>query len=90
MASVIRSSTSGIWRTKRLFFQYRIEALCASTPHPDFEWYPYDSLGSFYTLAGLLTGERQYLLDLIGDKPVLDVGCGDGTSRSSWSHSAAR
>jgi len=47
-------------------------------PHPGFEWYPYDSLGSFCSLAGLLTGKRQFLLDLIGDQPVLDVGCGDG------------
>src|SRR5262245_62023684 len=63
---------------KAALFQYRIDAVCASTTHSGFKWYPYDSLGSFYTLAELLTGERQYLLDLIGGKPVLDVGCGDG------------
>lgn len=59
-------------------FQHRLDAVRSSLPDPGFEWYPYDSLGSFYTLANLLTGHRQFLLDLIGDQPVLDVGCGDG------------
>jgi SAM-dependent methyltransferase len=59
-------------------FQHRLDAVRASISNPGFDWYPYDSLGSFHTLAGLLTGPRRFLLDLIGDKPVLDVGCGDG------------
>src|SRR5215510_7601623 len=59
-------------------FQRRISAIQASLPARGFEWYPYDSLGNFFVLADLLTGERQFLLDLIGEAPVLDVGCGDG------------
>jgi len=59
-------------------FQHRMERVRTSISNPGFDWYPYDSLGSFHTLAGLLTGPRKFLLDLIGDKPVLDVGCGDG------------
>src|SRR5690242_17116753 len=63
---------------KANLFQHHLIAVQASIPHPDFEWYPYDSLGGLYTMADLLTGERQFLLDLIGDRPVLDIGCGDG------------
>src|SRR6266702_2415300 len=63
---------------KAASFQGRIGAIQASLPATGFEWYPYDSLGNFFVLADLLTGERQFLLDLIGDAPVLDVGCGDG------------
>src|SRR5713226_9437132 len=63
---------------KAASFQGRISAIQAGLPAPGFEWYPYDSLGNFFVLADLLTGERQFLLDLIGDAPVLDVGCGDG------------
>ncbi len=44
----------------------------------DFSWYRYDTLGSFCTLDRLLTGERRCLSRLIGEDPVLDVGCGDG------------
>src|SRR5690349_3955421 len=58
-------------------FQQRISGVQAGLG-ASFDWYPYDSLGNFFVLAGLLTGERQFLLDLIGDRPVLDVGCGDG------------
>jgi tRNA (mo5U34)-methyltransferase len=59
-------------------FQRRLEAVRADLPAPGFDWYPYDSLGSFYILADLLTGDSRRLLDLIADKPVLDIGCGDG------------
>src|SRR5258708_23902242 len=63
---------------KAASFQRRTGAIQASLPAPGFEWYPYDSLGNFFVLADLLTGERRFLLDLIGDAPLLDVGCGDG------------
>lgn len=63
---------------KAALFQRRIGAIQAGLPRPGFDWYPYDSLGNFFVLADLLTGERQFLLDLIGEAPVLDVGCGDG------------
>ncbi|HTM48286.1 MAG TPA: methyltransferase domain-containing protein [Bryobacteraceae bacterium] len=58
-------------------FQKRIGAIQAAGS-PGFDWYPYDSLGNFFVLADLLTGERRFLLDLIGNRPALDVGCGDG------------
>ncbi|MCC7174407.1 MAG: methyltransferase domain-containing protein [Bryobacterales bacterium] len=41
-------------------------------------WYPYDSLGAFSVLEGVLTGQHRYLLDLARGRPVLDLGCGDG------------
>jgi len=47
--------------------------------HPaEFDWYPYVTFGNLVHLDHLLTGEHRRLLELIGDEPVLDVGCGDG------------
>ncbi|MBR8830020.1 MAG: hypothetical protein N5P05_003323 [Chroococcopsis gigantea SAG 12.99] len=43
-----------------------------------FDWYPYNTLTNFVTLEKLLTGENRFLLELIGDKPVIDIGCADG------------
>lgn len=43
-----------------------------------FRWYPYDSLGTFYTLDEVLTAGNRRLLELVGGEPVLDCGCGDG------------
>ncbi len=43
-----------------------------------FKWYPYGTLNSFYLLDKLLTGEHRFLLDLIGSRPTLDIGCADG------------
>lgn len=45
---------------------------------PGLEWYPWASLGQFDILDGFLRSDPQALLDLIGNEPVLDVGCGDG------------
>lgn len=59
-------------------FQFKLDAVKAQINPATFGWYPYDSLGSFYTLDEILTGERRGLLDLIGGDPVLDAGCGDG------------
>ena len=49
-----------------------------SSLHPNVAWYPYDSLGSFFELDKLLTGEWRYPLDLAGSDPVLDLCCADG------------
>src|SRR5258708_34725485 len=59
-------------------FQHRLDAVRAGHSNPGFDCYPYDSLVSLHTLAGLLSGPRKFRVELIGDKPVLDVGCGDG------------
>jgi hypothetical protein len=44
---------------------------------PDF-WYPYGTLSNFSHFNALLTGEHRFLLNLIGDKPTVDIGCADG------------
>lgn len=44
---------------------------------PEF-WYQYGTLANFWNLDRLLTGGNRLLLDLIGDKPTVDIGCGDG------------
>jgi hypothetical protein len=44
----------------------------------DFEWYPYDSMGSLEHLEGMLQGDHRDLIALAGDEPVLDFGCADG------------
>ena len=44
----------------------------------DFDWYPWDSFGGLTLFDRLLTGPNRFLRPLIGDDPVLDVGCGDG------------
>jgi len=59
-------------------FAEKFQELRQSLGPVDFEWYPYDTFGAFEHLTELLTGPRRVLLDLIGDQPVLDVGCGDG------------
>lgn len=59
-------------------FQAVMEEARARVGARDWPWYAYDSLGLFSILDGVLTGERRYLTELIGDRPVLDAGCGDG------------
>lgn len=41
-------------------------------------WYRYGTLQNFWNLDKLLTGGNRLLLNLIGDKPIVDIGCGDG------------
>ena len=41
-------------------------------------WYPYDSLGVFTIMDGILAPERRSLLELARGRPILDLGCGDG------------
>ncbi len=59
-------------------FRGRLEALKQQLGSEALGWYPYDSLGAFGLLDGLLTGEHRSLSKLAGDEPVLDLGCGDG------------
>lgn len=59
-------------------FQAVLDQARGGVSNPGFEWYRYDSLGNFFTLDRLLTGERRDLLKLTADLPVLDIGCADG------------
>ncbi len=56
-----------------------IEKLKTRIPRDGWDWYAYDSFGNFHWLDQLLTGPRRKLLELIGNDPVLDLGCGDGS-----------
>ena len=68
----------GVLVKKAVDFQARLDRVKAQLGKVGFDWYPYDSLGSFALLDPLLTGERRDLAGLAGDGLVLDVGCGDG------------
>lgn len=59
-------------------FRARLERLKTELRPTEFDWYPYGTFGNLVHLDHLLTGEHRRLLELIGDEPVLDVGCGDG------------
>jgi SAM-dependent methyltransferase len=59
-------------------FQGILDGARKAIPDPGFEWYRYDSLGNFFTLERLLTGERRELLKLTEGLPILDIGCADG------------
>jgi tRNA (mo5U34)-methyltransferase len=59
-------------------FRRKLEAAKRKLGSRDLPWYPYDTLLLFPVLEKMLTGERRYLLDLAGSRPVLDIGCGDG------------
>jgi len=60
-------------------FQTELQEVKRKTPlHPKLKWYPWTSLGQFDILDDLLKGDTDALLKMIGQEPVLDVGCGDG------------
>jgi len=63
---------------RALAFQQRLTAVRKKLPPLDPGWYPWDSLGALTHLDRLLTGRHRFLEPLIGDLPVLDLGCGDG------------
>ena len=63
---------------RALAFQERLTAARKKLPPPDPGWYPWDSFGALTHLDRLLTGRHRFLEPLIGDLPVLDLGCGDG------------
>jgi tRNA (mo5U34)-methyltransferase len=60
-------------------FRSRLDEVKAEIPLPEPGWYPFDSLAAFLRLHHLLRERHRRLLALTGDRPVLDVGCGDGT-----------
>ena len=75
--SLVRPDISSIAQ-QAAQYQIEFDALKQALQPRDFGWYPYDSLGSLFTLDQLLTGESRYLLDLLTPGPILDLGCADG------------
>jgi tRNA (mo5U34)-methyltransferase len=63
---------------RAIAFQERMDSVKAQIRPREFKWYPYDAWTNIVPLDELLKGERRQLLDLIGDNPVLDIGCADG------------
>ena len=63
---------------RALEFQEKLAAARAEATAPEPGWYPWDSFGTLSRLNELLTGRHRYLEPMIGDDPVLDLGCGDG------------
>jgi SAM-dependent methyltransferase len=63
---------------RALAFQERLRQAKSEVAPLDPGWYPWDSFGTLTLLDKLLTGRRRFLEPLIGDHPVLDLGCGDG------------
>ncbi|MGH9673578.1 MAG: class I SAM-dependent methyltransferase, partial [Bryobacteraceae bacterium] len=59
-------------------FKARLDAIKKETRETDFEWYPYDTLSALVHMDRLLAGPHRSLRHLMGDGPVLDIGCGDG------------
>lgn len=68
---------AGLVRTSE-DFRVKLERLKTELRPTNFAWYPYYTIGNLVHVDRLLTGEHRYLLKLIGNEPVLDVGCGDG------------
>src|SRR6266851_2075171 len=59
-------------------FRQQLERTKSEIALPGPGWYPYDSLAAFLRLHHLLRERQRQLLALVGDLPVLDVGCRDG------------
>lgn len=59
-------------------FQQQLDRQKAEIGPVGFQWYPYDTLGNFYHLDCLLTGKNRDLFDLIGERPIADIGGADG------------
>ncbi|MEO8593804.1 MAG: methyltransferase domain-containing protein [Candidatus Solibacter sp.] len=63
---------------RALEFQARLAEARLEADAPEPGWYPWDSFGTLTRLNELLTGRHRFLDPMIGDDPVLDLGCGDG------------
>ena len=61
-----------------MLYQRQLDKVKASIQPDGWRWYPYDSWTNIFPLSDLLHDERRYLLELIGEDPVLDIGCADG------------
>jgi tRNA (mo5U34)-methyltransferase len=67
-----------IWQIEKLSGKFGTRIESVKRQAQDFPWYPYPTLSSLRVLRRGLKGSNRYLLDLAGDRPILDVGCGDG------------
>jgi SAM-dependent methyltransferase len=63
---------------RALAFEEHLRGVKSELALPDPGWYPWDSFGNLTMLDRLLTGRHRFLEPLIGDRPMLDLGCGDG------------
>ncbi len=63
---------------RALAFEARLRQVKSQVAAPSPGWYPWDSFGNLTMLDRLLTGRRRFPETLIGDYPLLDLGCGDG------------
>ena len=59
-------------------FAQRLEAAKSELEVPDYGWYPYQSLATLDSVAGLLRDDFDELRDLLVTAPAADVGCADG------------
>jgi tRNA (mo5U34)-methyltransferase len=59
-------------------YHERLRGIKSANPLDGVEWYPWASLAAMEPLDGFLGGDVERLHGLIGNAPVLDVGCGDG------------
>ena len=63
---------------RALVFRDTLQQAKSKIAPKEFGWYPWDSFGTLILLDRLLNGRNRFLRPLIGDDPVLDLGCGDG------------
>jgi SAM-dependent methyltransferase len=63
---------------RALAFEEDLRGIKSRLGAPDPGWYPWDSFGNLTLLDRLLKGRNRFLQPLMGDLPVLDLGCGDG------------
>jgi SAM-dependent methyltransferase len=61
-----------------LAFEEHLRGVQSELALPEPGWYPWDSFGNLTMLDRLLRGRHRFLEPLIGDLPMLDLGCGDG------------
>jgi tRNA (mo5U34)-methyltransferase len=59
------------------FYQDLMQQKAAITPR-DFEWYPYDSLGSIENIHTLMGESADSLCDVANNGPIMDAGAADG------------
>jgi SAM-dependent methyltransferase len=65
-------------RTLANQYHERLRVIKNANPLEGVDWYPWPSLAAMDTLNGFLGGDVEQLRSLMGNAPVLDVGCGDG------------